>query len=126
VTSWVTDTPGAAVPHSWFYKSVIELMQPLLQSIQALGVTLEIIGNPSDDSSKESLFYESILNKEGWSFPPESAKGEVTLNSAAQYRGPFLYPSGALDDSEFVPRVESGINWASQISSMSAMDQDSF
>jgi len=71
---WVTDAHGAAVPHSTFYKPEIQLLLPLLQSIQSLGMTLEIIGSPSDDSSEERLFYESILGKEGWSFSPRIGK----------------------------------------------------
>jgi surface carbohydrate biosynthesis protein len=71
---WVTDARGTAVPHSTFYKPEIQLLLPLLQSIQSLGMTLEIIGNPSDDSSEERLFYESILGKEGWSLSPRIGK----------------------------------------------------
>jgi len=71
---WVTDNHGAAVPHCKFYKPEIDLLQPLLQSIQSLGMTLEIIGASSDNRSEEYFFYESILGKEGWSFSPRIGK----------------------------------------------------
>lgn len=85
----------------------------------------------ADERSYRKLFYYPIL------FCVDSTLGYEALSllkkvmfldnsSAAHCRIPFAYPSDASDSSQFVLKADSEIDWASQISWMSAINQESF